>query len=157
MCGAGSGTRSGDKHMGAVYRAEPPRRIMSNTSKMANRDIPVEPGELITIRFSGGRTGKSEAGAWEFWTAFNNESPPITGRCLQGNDPGERFRRMEGVRGYEAHWKVAATAKGIRPATKHEVIHWLNVHKEDALFAESCHVGGKTMNVVRTTDGFQLK
>lgn len=129
---------------------------MSNTTKIANREVPIEPGELITVRFSGGRAGESEAGAWEFWTAFNNRER-ITARCLQGSDPGERFRRMEGEKGYEDSWKVAATAKGIRPARQAEVIKWLKSHSEDALFAESWAVGGKTMSVVRTVDGFRFE
>ena len=130
--------------------------IMSKTTRIANRDVPIEPGELITVRFSGGRAGESEAGAWEFWTAFNNRGR-ITARCLQGSDPGERFRRMEGKKGYEDSWKAAATAKGIRPATQAAVIEWLKRHNEDALFAESCQVGGKTMSVVRTVDGVRFE
>jgi hypothetical protein len=129
---------------------------MRTTTEIAGRDIPIEPGELITIRFSGGRAGKSEAGAWEFWTVFNDDKG-FAGRCLQARDPRERFRRMEGVRGYEDPWKVAASAKGIRPSTNQEVIDWLNGHKEDARFADSCQVGGKTINVVKTVDGFQFK
>lgn len=130
--------------------------IMSKTTKIANRDVPIEPGELITVSFSGGRAGESEAGAWEYWTAFNNRGR-ITARCLQGSDPGERFRRMEGEKGYEDSWKVAATAKGIRPATQAEVIKWLKSHHEDALFAEFCQVGGRTMSVVRAADDFRFE
>lgn len=127
------------------------------TTKVANRDIPIEEGQLVSIRFSGGRGGKSEAGVYEFWTAFNNNEKPITGRSPQGSDPGERFRRMEGVRGYEKYWKVAATASAIRPATQTEVLNWLQKHADDAIFAESCTVGDKNLKVVRTTDGFRFQ
>jgi hypothetical protein len=130
--------------------------IMSKTTKIANRDVPIEPGELITVRFSGGRGGESEAGAWEFWTVFNNRRAFIA-RCLQRSDPGKRFLRMEGEKGYEDSWKVAATAKGIRPATQAEVIKWLKDHNEDAMFAESCQVGGRTRRVVRAADGFTFE
>ena len=130
---------------------------MSSTTKIANRDVPIEPGELITLRFSGGRAGESDAGAWEFWTVFNNREPSVIARCRPGSDPGERFRRMEGEKEYERFWKVAATAKGIRPATEAEVIAWLKSHNEDAPFAESCQVGGKTMSVVKKADTFRFE
>jgi hypothetical protein len=116
---------------------------MSGTTKIANRDVPIEPGELITLCFSGGRGGGSEAGAWEFWTAFGDKGR-TTARCRQHSDPGERFRKMEGASGYEDSWKVATTAKGIRPATQAEVTEWLKCHDEDAPFVESCQVGGQT-------------
>ena len=103
-----------------------------------------------------GRFGESEAGVYEFWTAFNNTEKPITGRSPQGDDPGERFRRMKGVRGYEKYWEVAASAKAIRPATQEEVLNWLRTHGDDALFAESCKIGDKTLKVMRTIDGFRF-
>ena len=128
--------------------------VMSKTTKIADSDIAIEPGQPIAIRFSGGRQGKSEAGVYEFWTIFNNTDKPVTGRSLQGTDPGERFRRMQGARGYEQYWKVAATAIAIRPATQEEVLNWLQTHGDDALFAESCKIGEKTLKVSRTIDGF---
>ena len=130
--------------------------IMRRSSRIANRDVPIEPGEPITVRFSGGRAGASEAGTWEFWNAFNGIGG-VTARCRQGSDPGERFRRMERKREYEGYWKVAAAAKGIRPATQAEVVEWLNIHKEDLAFAESCQIEGKTMSVVRTANGVQFE
>jgi hypothetical protein len=133
---------------------------MSNTTKIANRDVPVEPGELITIRFSGGRVGAREAGVYEFWTVFKITNGIVikqTARCLQGSDPGERFRRMKGEKGYEDSWKVASTAKAIRPARQHEVIEWLKSHSKDSPFAKSCQIGNRTMILVRTTDGFRFE
>ncbi|HKX81061.1 MAG TPA: hypothetical protein VJL54_02280 [Nitrososphaera sp.] len=126
------------------------------TTKIADRNIPIEPGELIIVRFSGGAGGTNEAGAYEFWTVINNENS-CTARCLQGNDPGERFRRMEGKRGYEICWKIASTAKAIRPGTQKAVTGWLNKHPDDACFAESCLVGGASFKVVKTVDGYQFK
>ena len=127
------------------------------TTKIADRDVLIESGQPIVIQFSGARLGKSDAEIYEFWTAYNNTDKPITGRSPQGNDPGERFRRMEGARGYEKYWRVAASALAIRPATQKEVLDWLRTHGDDALFAESCKIGDKTLKVVRTIEGFRFE
>jgi hypothetical protein len=130
------------------------------TTKIADRDVPIEPGELIAIRFSGGRFGESEAGVYEFWTVFKVENGTVikcTARCHQGSDPGERFRRMEGQKEYERAWKVASVATGIRPATQKAVIKWLTEHPNDACFAESCLVAGTNFKVVKTVDGYQIQ
>ena len=130
------------------------------TTKIADRDVQIEAGELIAIRFSGGRLGESEAGVYEFWTVCKVENGTVkkwTARCHQGSDPGERFRRMEGERGYEDCWQIASTAKAIRPARQHEVTHWLNGHREDTAFAELCHAYDKTMKLVETVDGFRFE
>ncbi|MCH9016031.1 MAG: hypothetical protein IH877_10140 [Gemmatimonadetes bacterium] len=129
---------------------------MDYTTKIAGRDVLLEAGEVITLQFSAGRGGKLEAGAWEFWTVFNDGSRS-TARCRPGSDPGERFRRMEGSPGYETHWEIAATSKGVRPATQNEVIEWLNAHLEDAKFAEYCQIGSKNMRVVETANGFRFE
>ena len=42
--------------------------VMSKTTKIAESDIAIEPGQPNAIRFSGGRQGKSEAGVYGFWT-----------------------------------------------------------------------------------------
>ena len=118
--------------------------------------MPFEEAEPVTLQFSGGRGGKSEAGRWEFWTVFNDESR-CTARWPAGGDPGERFRSMEGSRGYEESWQTASTSKGIRPATKDEVIDWLNAHPEDSLFAELCQIGSKVMRIVKTAQGFSFE
>ncbi len=128
---------------------------MDHTTEIAGRDVPIEAGDVITLQFSSGRCGKPEAGAWEFWTVFNEQSRS-TARCRPGRDPGERFRKMEGLGRYEEHWNIAATAKAIRPATQDEVISWLNSHPEDAKFAQSCQVGPKNMTVLSTEDGFRF-
>jgi hypothetical protein len=121
-------------------------------------------GDLVTIRFSGGRQGQEEAGIWEFWTVFKKENGVVSkyfARCRQGRDPGERFRRMEGQKEYEKEygeaWSVASAADGIRPATKAEVELWLNTHKVDAQFADSCQLGDKVLSVAKTAEGFIIK
>ncbi len=129
---------------------------MDHTTKIAGRDVPIEAGELVTLQFSAGRGGKVEAGACEFWTVFN-DSRCSTARCRAGNDPGERFRRMEGSHGYETHWEIAATSKAVRPAKQNEVVAWLNSHPEDAKFAESCQIGSKNMRVVQIANGFRFE
>jgi hypothetical protein len=127
---------------------------MRTTATIAGREVPIQDGEPITISSSGGRMGPSEAGVWEFWTVFNGEFN-VTARCLQGSDPGERFRIVEGERGYEKAWEVASTAKGLRPATEAEVLKWLNdkSHKDDAPHAQECHIGDGRLAVVKTADG----
>ena len=129
---------------------------MDRKTQIARRNIPIVAGDVITLQFSSGRCGEPEAGAWEFWTVFN-EQLRSTARCRPRTDPGERFRRMEGLPEYETHWTIAATAKAIRPATQREVIRWLSSHPEDAQFAQSCRVGLKNMRVVRTEDGFRFE
>ena len=130
------------------------------TTKIADRDVPIEPGVLFVIRFSGGRLGETEAGVYEFWTVFKVENGTVmkcTARCHQGSDPGERFRRMEGQKGYEQAWEVASAATGIRPATEKAVMKWLTEHPDDACFAESCFVAGTNFKVVKTVDEYQLQ
>jgi hypothetical protein len=46
---------------------------MSETTRIANRDVRVEREGLVTVHFSGGAGGESEAGAWEFWAIFNDK------------------------------------------------------------------------------------
>jgi hypothetical protein len=131
---------------------------MRNTTTIAERDIPIQAGEVSTVYFSSGRGGESEAGEWEFWTIFNSHLGS-TARCRLGSDPGERFRIMEGASGYESHWQIASSSIGVRPATRNEVIGWLNSHVKDAQFAESCRLGSKSLQVVRASNGvaFELR
>jgi len=129
---------------------------IAKTTSIGNRDVPIEPGELITVHFSAGHGGVAEAGAWEFWTAYKQKRG-VTARCRQGADPGERFRRMEGREAYKKYWEIAAAAEGIRPATQREVIKWLNTHPYDAQFATYCQIGSKNMSVVRTADGYHFE
>lgn len=129
---------------------------MNDITTIAGRSLRVDPGELTTLRFSGGRLGDDEAGTFEFWTVFNQERA-VTARCLKGSDPGERFRRMEGVPGYHDYWQVSASATGIRPATRTEVLSWLNGHPEDAAFVASCQIGIKPMRIVKAGDGFHFE
>jgi hypothetical protein len=71
---------------------------MHRTTKIADRDVFVEPGVLIAVHFSAGRCGEAEAGDWEFWAVYKGKTFIV--RCRQCSDPGERFRRMEGIQGY---------------------------------------------------------
>ena len=86
---------------------------MSKTTRIANRDVPIESGEVSTVEFSAGREGAEEAGAWEFWTALNSRAA-VNARCRQGSDPGEWFRRMEGAKGYEL--MSLSVSYALRPA-----------------------------------------
>ena len=101
-------------------------------TKIAGKEIPVkEESDLITVHFSAGRAGSEEAGDYEFWSAVSGNRG-CSARCRQGSEPGERFRIMKGVPGYEDCWAIASNAQYIRRATEDEVIGWLNGHKTDA-------------------------
>jgi hypothetical protein len=129
-------------------------------TKIAGRDIPIrEDGDLITVHFSAGRAGGEEAGDYAFWAMDWPAADGVfsyTVRWPQGGDPGERFRIMEGAKGYERPWLIASNAQYIRRATEDEVIRWLNTHKSDAQFAESCSIGMETRRVMATVDGFRF-
>jgi hypothetical protein len=127
---------------------------MNTTTKIAGKDIPIDEGALSVVNFSLSNSGDIEV--WEFWTLYDG-SRSVTGRCRQGVDPGERFRRMEGQPDYEDAWEIAAAAKGLRPSTEKSVIDWLNSHEEDAQLAGSCQIGSKNFRVVRTDEGFRLE
>ena len=105
------------------------------TTRIADSDVPIVPGVLTTVYFSGGQSGEVEAGWWEFWIVFNEQHSGFVARCLRGDDPGNRFRIMQGKKGYEESWKVASTATGIRPAKQHEIMKWLKEHPQDAKYA----------------------
>ena len=96
------------------------------------------------------------AGDWEFWTLFDG-SRSVTGRCRAGQDPGERFRRMEGDTEYDDAWEIAKAAIGIRSATRKAVVGWLNSHPENARFAESCTVGSDTLRISKIEDEYVLE
>jgi hypothetical protein len=83
----------------------------------------VEPGETITIDFSGGPQ-RGDAGPKDFWVIFN-ERDAYVARWRHGEDPGDSIWIMENEKGYERAWEVARTATGIRPATRQEVLKWL--------------------------------
>src|SRR5262249_44322712 len=69
----------------------------------------VEPGEIITIDFSGGPQG-GDAGPKDFWVIFS-ERDAYVAHWRHGEDPGDRFRIME---------------------------KWLRGHPKDARFAGAC-------------------
>jgi hypothetical protein len=98
-----------------------------SSTTVAERDIPIEPGDATVVLFSAETPDDSMAGDWEFWTLFDG-SRSVTGRCRAGQDPGERFRRMEGDTEYDDAWEIAKAAIGIRSATRKAVVGWLNSH-----------------------------
>ena len=64
---------------------------------------------------------------------------------------------MEGQEGYEDAWKIAASARSVRPATEEKIVGWLNSHEKDARFAESCQMGSRRLRVVEADGGFTLE
>jgi hypothetical protein len=58
----------------------------------------VEPGEIITIDFSGGPQ-RGDAGPKDSWVIFNERA--YVARWRHGEDPGDRFRIMENEKRYE--------------------------------------------------------
>jgi hypothetical protein len=132
-----------------------PRR----TTRIGGRDVPVEDGDMITVSFSGGAGGSSEAGDYEFWTVFSKIGID-TARCRPGADPGERWRKMEGSSepAYVKGWEIARTADVIRPANQARVIKWLTGHDDsDAPFAGDCTVGDRAMRVVREDGTYRFE
>ena len=120
---------------------------MSNT-RIGARDIPIKDGRKTLVRFSGGKGGPEEAGDWEFWTVVGPERGGDIGRCRAGGDPGERWRRMDGAKGYEKLYAWACTAaQYVRPASAAEVEVWLNKNQKDARFVESVQVAGEEMTL----------
>src|SRR5262245_34812974 len=96
------------------------------------------------------------SGNWEFWTLFG-DSRSVTGRCREGHDPGERFRRMENDEEYTDAWDITTTAVGIRPASSKAVAGWLNSHPERAQCVEFCNVAGVELRILKTEEGYRLE
>jgi hypothetical protein len=128
---------------------------MRETTTIAGKVVPLKPGARSTVVFTAGRAGPAEAGIWELWAAVDDQGKGQTARCQQGDDPGERFRRMETAPGYEAAWELAKTATLLRPATLREVASWLASHEEDTKFATACSVDGKSYAIEQQA-GFRL-
>jgi hypothetical protein len=127
---------------------------MNATTRIAGNDIPIDADAPSVVIFSLSESGGVEA--WEFWTLYDG-SRSVTGRCRQGIDPGERFRRMEGQAEYEDAWEIATAAKGLRPATEKSVTDWLNSHREAAQSAVSCQIGSENFLIVKADDGFRVE
>ena len=127
------------------------------TTKIAGRDVPIKPGPKTIITFSGGRGGPSEASRWEFWKA-RGPAGGVTARCREGEDPGKRFRDMDGAPGYESSWATARVADHLRPATAKEMEAWLNDNSKgkDAPHAESGEVGGMKVRVVESDGRYRV-
>ena len=117
-------------------------------TKIGARDIPIKDGRKTLVRFSGGNGGPGEAGLWEFWTIVGPERGGDIGRCREGADPGERWRRMAGAQGYEKLYAWATSAaQYMRPSSAAEVEVWLNKNQKDARFVESVQVAGEDMAI----------
>ena len=117
-------------------------------TKIGEREVPIKPGAKTTVRFSGGNGGPEEAGEWEFWTVVGPERGGDIGRCRAGGDPGERWRRMQGAKGYEKLYAWASSvAQYMRPASAAEVEVWLNKNQKDARFVEAVAVDGQEMAI----------
>ena len=108
--------------------------------KIGKNIVPVMDGKTIAT-FTFGKAGEPDAGTYHFWTAVciqkrmtddNGKSPLIWGRAKVGLDAGERFRRMEGVRGYASCWRTLKRVVYVRPSTMKEVRSWLDSHEGDA-------------------------
>ncbi len=67
---------------------------MREFTVMNGRSIPIQSGDAITITFLPRSPYPGDEGVWTFWTLFKG-SNGVTGRW-RGDDPGERFRQMEG-------------------------------------------------------------
>ena len=63
-------------------------------------------------------------------------------------DPGERWRRMAGAKGYEKlyAWDSSA-AQYMRPASAAEVEVWLDKNQKDARFVEAVAVDAQEMAI----------
>jgi hypothetical protein len=125
------------------------------TTTIGGLQVPIWPSGLITLQFSAGRNGPEEAGFWEFWTVFNDTGKAWE-RCRSGEDPGERFRRMEGEKTDQEGWAIARAAAGIREANSREVEEWLDDHPEDARFVISADLSGMSLKLVRNGSKLRL-
>ena len=104
---------------------------------IGEREVPIQAGPKTTLTFS-------EDGAFEFWTLAMSGFGQQTGRCAVGTDPGERWRRMHGMKGYEKYYESArAFAVFLRPASAPEVQQWLAQHPNEAQRLVSCELAGK--------------
>ena len=128
---------------------------MRSTTTINGREVAILPGEPIAVLFSPGSPYVGDEGVWRFWTLLGREGKLMTGRG-KGEDPGARFREMEGSKENELQWAEACVAKEIRAATREEVESWLKNHPTESKFAESYEVGAITGKVVNTPAGYRL-
>lgn len=124
----------------------------SSTTQIASRTVPVQAGDVVTLTFIGGRGGADEAGEWEFWAAVTSDTS-LTARCRAGDDPGERFRRMQTAPGYERYWVHASSCSALRPATLQEVQSWLGSHSDDAQYLAGGTISGRPLSIQKGPDG----
>src|SRR5437016_1562157 len=115
---------------------------MISSTAINGRDVPILPGVPITILFAPGSPYPGDEGRWSFWSIFKEKMGVVTGRW-RGEDPGERFRQMEGHAEYANAWALACVAEAIRPATQKEVECWLDGHPIESAFAETYQIGLK--------------
>jgi hypothetical protein len=122
-----------------------------DTTTIAGRVVPVRAGPRTVVTFLGNCDPADPAGDYDFWIISDGKSA-FTGRRLAGNDPGDRFRMMEGKLGYERAWAVASAAVTIAPASAEHVISWLNSHPNEAACATKCRVYSADMQVVKVSN-----
>jgi len=128
-----------------------------DTTTIAGRVVPVRVGPRTVVTFLGNCDPDDPAGDYDFWTISDGKSG-LTGRRLAGNDPGDRFRMMEGKPGYETAWAIACAAVRIAPASDEHVISWLNSHPNEATCATKCRVNGADMEVVKlSNNNYELR
>jgi hypothetical protein len=125
--------------------------LTMDTTRIAGREVPVQPGLRTVVTFEGNCDPKDPAGDYDFWIISDGKSG-YTGRRLSGNDPGDRFRAMEGQPGYEAAWATARAAVRIAPASAKQVISWLNSHPTEAACAKTCRIDGGDFDVFKVSD-----
>jgi len=116
------------------------------TTKIADRDVPVDDGPRTIINFWVAKAGIEEAGPREVWTAEG----PIKGSiacCGPNVDPGEPFRRAEMLPADHTRWETALHATRLRPATAREVVAWLNAHRQYRPATMPHQVMGKAVRI----------
>jgi hypothetical protein len=102
------------------------------TTKIAGRDVPLAPGDLVTAVFTG-----VDAGTWEFWVAVYPVPEGMmerTGRVRQNVDPGKRFRDLETSPDPNERnlWPEVSNTVRVQPATMEQWEGWLVTHPVEA-------------------------
>jgi hypothetical protein len=119
---------------------------------IAGRKVPIAPGPSTVVYFTGDCHPNDLEGEYEFWLIHDGVSG-FTGRRPTGSDPGERFRMMEGVQGYEQAWELAKRATRIYPAPSKAVLNWLKNHPVEAACARACRFKGASFRITTSGDG----
>lgn len=131
---------------------------MTAFTSIAGHEVPLWIGDVPTIHFSGGPGGPYDIGDFQFWLALTDEGNGVVARCHAGDDPGDRFRRMEHDPNDASAWLVASNATSLRPAPPVAVSAWLDAHPDEAKFAaHTCRIGPKVLAIKKHPSGFRLE